>query len=54
MAVGDPDLLELQAMLTHRVQNQIQVTARVYHRSLMALVIPNQRTILLKGRDRNG
>jgi osmotically inducible lipoprotein OsmB len=54
MAVGDPDLLELQAVLTHRIQNQIQVTTRVYHRSLTALVIPNQRTILLKGRDRNG
>jgi hypothetical protein len=42
MAMGDPDLLKLQAVLTHRIQNQMQVTARVYHHCLVALVVPNK------------
>jgi hypothetical protein len=54
MTVGDPNLLELQVVLPHCVQNQIQVTAWVHHGSLTAEIIPNQRTILLKGRDGNG
>jgi hypothetical protein len=54
VTVCDPNLLQIQAVLANGGQNQIQITPRVYHRSLVALVVPHKRAILLEGRDGNG
>jgi hypothetical protein len=35
-------------------QDQIKVTARIDHCGLLGLIVPNQRAILLKRRDRDG
>jgi hypothetical protein len=49
-----PNLFELELVPSHFGQDQIQVTAWINHSRLTCLVVPNQRTILLKGCDRNG
>jgi hypothetical protein len=52
--MGDPNLLQLDAMAAHRVQNQIQIAPRINHSRLTTLVVPHERTVLLEGRDGNG
>jgi sRNA-binding regulator protein Hfq len=52
--VGEPDLLELQTALLNLRQDQVEVTTWIDHCRLLGLVVPNQRAVLLKRRDRDG
>ena len=54
MPVRDPDVFERDAQLLASVEQHIDVTARVDDRSGHALVLPDQRTVLLKGGDGDG
>lgn len=54
MPVRDPDVFERDAQLLASVKQYIDITARVDHRSGHALVLPDQRTVLLKGGDGDG
>jgi hypothetical protein len=54
VCMGEPNLLEFQTPLLNLGQDQIKVTARIDHCGLLGLIVPNQRAILLKRRDRDG
>ena len=54
VAVGDPDLFELEAVLGDGAQNQIEIATGIDHSRLATLIVPNQGTVLLKRCDRNG
>ena len=49
VSVGDPDLLELQLKVTHRLQDDIEIPAWVDHGSLQRRVTPDERAVLLEG-----
>jgi hypothetical protein len=52
--MGDPDLLQMQAMVFDSRQYQIEIPPRIDHCRLAALVVPNKGAILLERGDRNG
>jgi sRNA-binding regulator protein Hfq len=52
--MGQPNLFEFQAPLLDLRQDQVEVTTWIDHGSLLGLIVPNQRAVLLKRRDRNG
>ena len=42
VAMRDPDLLELQTLAAHSVQNQIQIAPWINYRRLATLVVPHE------------
>jgi DNA-binding transcriptional ArsR family regulator len=52
--VGQPNLLEFQSPLLDLRQDQVEVTTWIDHCCLLGLIVPNQRAVLLKRRDRDG
>ena len=54
MPVRDPDVFQRDAQLLASSEQDIGVTARVDDRSGHALVLPDQRTVLLEGGDGDG
>ena len=54
MPVRDPDVCQRDAQLFASGEQHIGVTARVDDRSGHALVLPDQRTVLLEGGDGDG
>jgi len=54
MPVRDPDVFERDAQLLASGEQHIGVTARVDDGSGHALVLPDQRTVLLERRDGDG
>ena len=54
VAVGDPDLFELEVQLFDGPQQHMQIAARIDDRRLARLVVPDQGAVLLEGRDGDG
>jgi hypothetical protein len=54
MPVRDPDVFERDAQLLASGEQHIDITARVDDSSGHALVLPDQRTVLLEGSDGDG
>jgi hypothetical protein len=53
MAMGDEDLLNLDARLLHRIHDAVKIPARVNNSTNLGLIIINDGTILLERCDRN-
>ena len=51
VAVGEQDLLDRHADLGDRRLDAVEVAARVDHRALLGLLVPEQRAVLLERRD---
>src|SRR5690606_25002110 len=53
MAVRDPDCLDVDRLRSNRVQNAVEITARIDHHALLALAVEQNGAILLERRDGN-
>src|SRR5262245_47663664 len=51
VAMGQQDLLDLQAELADSGLDAIEVAAGIHHGALLAVLVPEQRTVLLERRD---
>jgi len=54
VAVGDPDLFELEVQLFDGAEQHMQIATRIDDRRLACLVVPDQGAVLLEGRDGDG
>ena len=53
VAVGQEDLLDPDALLLDRLEDALDLAARVDHRPAPARLLPEQRAVLLEGRHRD-